>query len=287
MPRLFIFGFGYSALALAGQLRSLGWEVAGTTRRPDKIADLRQLGFTVYPFSRETPFGVGIAALADFPYILHSVPPDDLGDPVYDQHGGDIVDQLPNLKWFGYLSTTGVYGDHNGGRVDETTLCVPTNARTMLRYKIEQQWLELHQRCGVPVHIFRLAAIYGPGRNVLATLRSGKLPRMLQPDHIINRIHVEDIAQILLASIHKPAPGNIYNLADDMPARQSDVIAYAAQKLQMDLPTLPVAVNSITFSDSKIVDNAKVKTTLRIRLQYPGYSDGLEMISMPTVKSSR
>ena len=278
MSRLFIFGFGYSALALAGQLRSLGWEVAGTTRQPGKIADLRQLGFTVYPFSREVPLGAGIAALADFPYILHSVPPDDLGDPVYDQHSGDIVDQLPGLQWFGHLSTTGVYGDHNGARVDETTLCTPTNARTIARYKIEQQWQELQQRCGVPVHIFRLAAIYGPGRNMLANLRAGKTPRFLQPDHVINRIHVEDIAQALLASMHKPAPGSVYNLADDCPARQNEVVAHTAQLLGVDIPAAPEPDNAIAFADRKIVDNAKMKRELGVRLKFPGYRDGLAAV---------
>ena len=256
----------------------MGWEVAGTTRQVRKIADLRQLGFTVYPFSREIPLGAGLAALADFPYILHSVPPDDLGDPVYDQHSGDIVDQLPNLKWFGYLSTTGVYGDHNGARVDETTPCAPTNARTIARVKIEQQWLELRQRCGVPVHIFRLAAIYGPGRNMLATLRSGQAPRLLHPDHVINRIHVEDIAQALLASMHKPAPGNIYNLADDCPTRQSEVVAHAAKLLGMEVPPAPKPDDAIAFADSKIVDNAKMKRELGVRLKFPGFKEGLAAV---------
>lgn len=275
MSRLFIFGLGYSALALAGQLRSLGWQVAGTTRRPDKISDLRQLGFTVYPFSRTVPLGAGNAALADFPYILNSVPPDDLGDPVYDQHGGDIVDQLPHLKWFGYLSSTGVYGDHGGARVDETTPCRPTDTRTQMRYKAEQQWAELRQRCGVPVHIFRLSAIYGPGRNALTRLKAGETPLLMPPDNPVNRIHVEDIAQTLLASMHKPAPGSIYNLADDCPARSSEVIAWAAEQLGLPPPELTSPADNIYFADSKIVDNGKIKRELGIRLKYPDYRSGL------------
>ncbi len=221
------------------------------------------------------PLGVGVAALADFPYVLHSVPPDDLGDPVYDLHSGDLVDVMPNLKWVGYLSTTGVYGDHQGARVDETTPCSPTNARTMARYHIERQWLELQQKCGVPMHIFRLAAIYGPGRNIVADLRAGKMPRRLMPDHVINRIHVADIAQALSASMHKPIPGGIYNLADDCPARQSDVIAHAAQLLNMEIPAAPESDKAITFADSKIVDNAKMKRELGVRLNFPGYREGL------------
>ncbi len=285
MSRIFIFGLGYSALALAGQLRSLGWDVAGTARRPDKIADLRQLGFTVYPFSRTTPLGVGTAALADFPYILHSVPPDDLGDPVYDLHSCDIVNQNPNSRWVGYLSTTGVYGDHLGARVTETSTCAPTNPRTAMRAKIERRWLELQERCGVPVHIFRLAGIYGPGRNALRDLQRGQAVPIVKPGHRFNRIHVEDIAQSLLASMHKPAPGNIYNLADDEPADSATVVRHAAGLLGLQPPTpVDFAAANLSpqahsfYADNKIVDNTKLKQELGVRLKYPSYREGLQAL---------
>lgn len=285
MSRIFIFGLGYSALALAGQLRSLGWDVAGTTRRPDKVADLRQLGFTIYPFSRDTPMGVGAAALADFPYILHSVPPDDLGDPVYDLHSCDIVSQNPHTRWVGYLSTTGVYGDHQGARVDETSTCTPTSSRALQRHAIEQQWLELHERCGVPTHIFRLSGIYGPGRNILRDLIRGQARQIIKPDHLFNRIHVEDITQTLLASLHKPAAGAIYNLADDVPSSSDAVLRYGAELLGMSAPPpqdfataalSPMA--QIFYADRKIVANNKIKHELGVRLKYPSYQTGLQAI---------
>lgn len=282
MPRIFIFGLGYSALALAGQLRSLGWEVAGTTRRESKIADLRQLGFTVYPFTRGEPLTVGSAALADFPYILHSVPPDDLGDPVFDLHGCDIVAQAPQLRWFGYLSTTGVYGDHKGGVVDETSPCHPTSTRAAMRLKTEQQWQDLQKNCGLPLHIFRLAGIYGPGRNVLRDLQRGEASQIVKPGHVFNRIHVADIVQALVASLHKPAPGNIYNLADDQPASSDEVLRFGAELLGVDAPTaIPFAnaalspMAKIFYADSKVVANTKVKHDLGLRLLYPSYREGL------------
>ncbi len=283
MSRLFIFGFGYSALALAGQLRSLGWEVAGTARRTDKIADLRQLGFTVYPFSRENPLTVGTAALADFPYILHSVPPDELGDPVYDLHGCDIVNQNPNLKWFGYLSTTGVYGDHGGARVDETTPCSPQQPRSLQRHRVEKQWLEMQERCGVPSHIFRLSGIYGPQRNVLRDLQRGQAHQIIKPNHLFNRIHVADIAQTLLASLYKPAAGNIYNLADDCPASSDAVVRFGAELLGIaPPPAIAFAEAQLSpmaqsfYAESKIVDNSKIKQQLGVRLQFPSYCEGLK-----------
>lgn len=285
MPRMFIFGFGYSALALAGQLRSLGWYVAGTARRPDKIADLQQLGFTVYPFSRTQPLSAGTAALADFSHILHSVPPDDLGDPVYDLHSCDIVNQNANLHWLGYLSTTGVYGDHGGRTVDEDTVCAPTSARAITRLKIENQWLELQQRCGVPAHIFRLAGIYGPGRNVLRDLQRGQASHIVKPGHVFNRIHVEDIAQVLLTSMHKPAPGRIYNVCDDMPASSDAMLRFGAELLGMaPPPPVPFAeaklspMAQIFYADSKIVSNARIKQELGVRLKYPSYQGGLRAL---------
>ncbi len=285
MLRIFIFGLGYSALALAGQLRSLGWEVAGTTRRESKMADLRQLGFTVYPFSRGEPLTVGSAALADFPYILNSVPPDDLGDPVYDLHSCDIVAQAPQLKWFGYLSTTGVYGDHKGAVVDETTPCQPTSARAAQRLEVERQWQELYKNCGLPLHIYRLAGIYGPGRNVLRDLQRGLATQIIKPGHVFNRIHVADIVQALVASLHKPAPGNIYNLADDASASSDAVVRFGAELLAMPAPE-PLAHDAaplspmakIFYADSKVVANAKVKRDLGLKLLYPTYREGLRAL---------
>jgi nucleoside-diphosphate-sugar epimerase len=282
MARIFIFGLGYSALALAGQLRSMGWEVAGTARRPEKIADLRRLGFTVYPFSRAEPLSGALAALTDFPYILHSVPPDELGDPVYDLHSCALMQQQPRLRWLGYLSSTGVYGNHGGAVVTETTPCAPTSPSGMRRLQAETRWQELQQQCGVPVHRFRLAGIYGPGRSVLQELRRGTARQIIKPDHVFNRIHVADIAQSVLASMQAPAAGTVYNLADDLPASSAAVVRYGADLLGMPPPPPEAyatanlsAMAQNFYADHKIVSNAKLQTELGVRLLYPTYREGL------------
>ena len=222
---LFGFGFGYSALALARHLAPLGWMAAGTCRSSEQAAALRQAGFSAVLFDRDRP--VDPAVLDGVTHLLVSVPPDAVGDPVLALHGDDIA-APPGLSWLGYLSTTGVYGDRSGGWVDETAELLPTGERGRRRVAAEQGWLDLWHERGVPVHIFRLAGIYGPGRSAFDALRAGTAKRIDKPGQVFSRIHVEDLATVLIASMSKPRPGAVYNVCDDDPAPTADVVAYAA-----------------------------------------------------------
>ncbi len=225
--RLFVFGLGYSALALARALQAEGWRIAGTTRSPEKRMALAASGIEALLFARDRPLENAAAALAASTHLLTSIAPDEAGDPVLERHLADL-ERCRTLVWAGYLSTTGVYGDRGGGWVDEATRVAPTLARTRRRVAAEGYWFA----SGLPVHIFRLAGIYGPGRSALEAVRAGRARRIVKPGQTFGRIHVDDIVQALRASIAKPNPGAIYNLADDLPAPPEDVVAHAAALLR-------------------------------------------------------
>lgn len=273
---LFCFGLGYSAARLAHALAPQGWTVSGTRRRPEHRAD----DIRLLPFDG----GSAIPLPQDVTHILVSIPPDDRGDPVA-RTMGDAIAALPDLRWLGYLSTTGVYGDQNGGWVDEDTPPAPTSPRGARRWTAEQDWLALHAARLVPVHIFRLAGIYGPGRNQLDDIRAGKARRVIKPGQVFSRIHVDDIAQILLASMMHPRPGRIYNVCDDEAAAPQDVIAFAAELLQAPLPPAISAddpglseMAKSFYAENKRVRNDRVKTELGVILKYPTYREGLRAL---------
>lgn len=275
--RLFCFGFGYSARHLAERLARLGWAVAGTAKAPVPDA----AGTPIYPFARGRPLADPAGALAGTTHLLVSVPPDEAGDPVLAEHAGDVL-ALPGLRWVGYLSTTGVYGDRGGGWVDEAADLLPTGERGRRRVAAEAEWLDLCRRHGVPVHLFRLAGIYGPGRSALDTVRSGHARRIDKPGQLFSRIHVADIAATLIASIARPNPGAAYNVCDDDPAPPSDVIAFAASLLGLPPPPLvPLATADLSpmarsfYDDNKRVCNRRIKEELGVRLAFPSYRDGL------------
>lgn len=271
--RLLCFGFGYSARALA---RMLGpdWTVVGTHRAGEPADRL--------PFDRSHPLPPD--AFAGVTHILVSVPPDEAGDPVSAQHAADIA-AIPNLAWLGYLSTTGVYGDRGGAWVDETSELRPSGDRGQRRVAAEAGWLALHKNQGVPVHVFRLAGIYGPGRTVFGALRAGTAKRIDRPGQVFSRIHVDDLARMLLASIGKPRPGAIYNVCDDEPAAPAMVTAHAAALLGIEPPPLvPFETAGLSpmaksfWDDNKRVSNALIKAELGITLRYPTYREGLAAI---------
>jgi nucleoside-diphosphate-sugar epimerase len=217
-------------------------------------------------------------------HALVSIPPDAAGDPALDRHGDDLA-ALPGLSWLGCLSTTGVYGDRGGDWVDETSILSPTGERGRRRVAAEQAWLDAWRNRGLPVHIFRLAAIYGPGRSPFAALRAGIAKRIDKPGQVFSRIHVDDLAQVLRASIARPRPGGVYNVCDDEPASPAAVVAYAAELLGIDPPPLvPFAQAGLSdmarsfYDDNKRVLNALIKSELRVRLRYPDYRAGLAAI---------
>jgi nucleoside-diphosphate-sugar epimerase len=207
-----------------------------------------------------------------------------VGDPVFDSHRDDIA-AIPNLAWLGYLSTTGVYGDRGGERVDETSELQPTSERGTRRVAAETAWLDLCRDRDVPVHFFRLAGIYGPGRSPFDALRAGTARRIDKPGQVFSRIHVDDLATVLRASMARPRPGAVYNVCDDEPASPAEVIAHAAALLGLPpLPLVPFEAAELSpmarsfYADNKRVSNALIKQELGVRLRYPSYRDGLPAI---------
>ena len=278
---LLCFGFGYSAQALARQLGP-DWRITGTSRS-ERDASMPVAGrVRLLRFDRDHPLNP--ALFAGVTHILLSVPPDEAGDPVFDRHCDDIA-ALPDLAWLGYLSTTGVYGDRDGGWVDETAKLRPTGERGRRRVAAESAWLDLWRERGIPVHIFRLAGIYGPGRSPFDALRAGAARRIDKPGQVFSRIHVDDIASVLLASIARPRSGAVYNVCDDEPASPAEVIDHAAALLGMPAPLLvPFEAAELSpmarsfYADNKRVSNALIKAELGVRLRFPSYRDGLTAI---------
>lgn len=287
--RLFCFGLGYSAQALARDLRAEGgWRIAGTSREPDKAAAPRLDGSDVHAFDGTQPLRDAGTTLAGTTHLLLSVPPDESGDAVLRWHGADIVKLMmasPRLVWVGYLSTTGVYGNRAGGWVDEASERRPTGERGRRRLMAEDGWLALWREHGVPVHLFRLAGIYGPGRSALDTVRAGKAQRIDKPGQVFSRIHVDDIAAVLRASVAKPNPGAAYNVCDDNPAAPEEVIGYACELLGVPPPPLvPFGSAELSpmarsfYEDNKRVRNGRIKTELGVALRYPDYRAGLNAL---------
>jgi nucleoside-diphosphate-sugar epimerase len=284
MTRLFCFGLGYSARALARRLKGEGWHVSGTARTRAGVDALAAEGFDAFIFDGSVP-GAGVAeAAAEATHILVSAPPDAAGDPVLRHHLKDLA-SAPALAWVGYLSTIGVYGDRQGAWVDETTPLDPRSERSRRRVEAEEGWLDFGKRSGARCAIFRLAGIYGPGRSAFQRLREGTAQRIVKAGQVFNRIHVEDIAAALSASIGGAGTFPVYNVADDEPAPPQDVIAFAADLLQIPPPPA-IALEDARLSqmaasfygENKRVSNARLRNDLAVALKFPSYREGLRAI---------
>ncbi|QYX57256.1 SDR family oxidoreductase [Roseovarius sp. SCSIO 43702] len=268
-------GHGYSAAALARRLLPEGWQVIGTTRDPVKAQAMERDGLRALLWD-----GPGIeAALSEATHLLISVAPGPEGDPALSRYEAAVRATASRLDWAGYLSTTGVYGDHQGDWVDETTPLTPSTRRGRARVLAETQWRAIPS---LPLHIFRLAGIYGPGRGPFEKVRAGTARRIVKPGQVFSRIHVDDIAQVLAASIARPRPGAVYNVCDDDPAPPEDVIEHAADLLGLPVPpAIPFDEADMTpmarsfYAESKRVRNALIKDELGVRLHYPDYRAGL------------
>lgn len=283
---LFCFGLGYCAVALARRLRARGdWQVTGTCRRPETAQQLAEEGLEVDVFDGGAPLGEkGLRLLYGASAVLCSIPPSEAGDLVLAHHWADL-EACRGLEWIGYLSTTGVYGDRGGEWVDEASPVAPRTARARRRVEAEQTWLELAHTAAAPVHIFRLAGIYGPGRSAFKAIRSGRARRIFKPGQVFSRIHVEDIASVLEASMARPNPGAIYNVCDDKPAPAADVTAYAARLLGVPQPPeVPIEDADLSpmaasfYAECRRVCNRRIKDELGVRLTYPDYEAGLAAV---------
>jgi dTDP-4-dehydrorhamnose reductase len=290
MPMLFCFGLGYSARHLASKLEEDGWHIAGTARSAEGVERIQDLGYMGYVFDGLKPGagsgpsqGAGPAARRAS-HIVVSAPPDSQGDPVLRHHAADIAQS--NAEWIGYLSTIGVYGDHGGAWVDETTPATPSSERSRRRALAEQQWLDFGKASGKRVEIFRLAGIYGPGSSAIEGVRSGTTRSIVKPDQVFNRIHVEDIARTLIAAFSRPHVRAIYNVTDDEPAPPQDVNAYAASLLGLP-PPVEIAYEAAElsemgrsfYSENKRVRNDRIKNDLGVELAFPTYREGLAAIA--------
>ena len=284
MTHLFCFGLGYSARVLAQRLSSRGWMVSATSRSADGASRIADEGYRGFVFDGTA--ALPPTALDGVTHVLISAPPADDGDPVVKQLRAEFVSRAVQFRWIAYLSTTGVYGDHAGGWVSEDTPPTPNTARGEKRCAAEAQWLDLWRNQGLPVHIFRLAGIYGPGRNQLLSVADGTARRIVKPGQVFSRIQVDDIATVLEASIARPDPGRVYNVCDDEACPPQDVIAFAATLLGRPMPpelpydeaTLSPMARSF-YADSKRVANARIKTELGVSLRYPTYREGLAALA--------
>lgn len=274
---IFCFGLGFSALHLAEKLLAKGWRVSGTCRSQEKCDSLRHKGITAQIFEDDLPLQNPFA-LQGVTHILNSIPPNEDGDIVLAHHQMEL-ESLTDLQWLGYFSTTGVYGDYQGSMVNENSELKPSHAKANLRVIAEQQYLSAN----LPTQIFRLAGIYGKGRNAIESLKKGTAKRINKPNSFFSRIHVEDIANIVQASFERPHVGEIYNCADNHPCAQEEVVKYAANLIGVEPPKLvdfadadlsQMAKNF--YQNSRKVSNEKIKEELRVSLSFPDYKSGLK-----------
>ncbi|WP_067336892.1 SDR family oxidoreductase [Stappia indica] len=278
--RLFVFGLGYSADAFVRRISSRCEKITATTRSEEKAARLAERGIAPVLFDGTAPSEAVRAALADATHVLVSIAPGEAGDPVLAHHAADLAAARPN--WVGYLSTVGVYGNHDGGWVDEETPCRPVSRRSRQRVEAEEAWLAFAADHDVPVQIFRLSGIYGPGRNAFMNFEKGTARRLIKPGQVFNRIHVEDIAGALEAAVEAAPVTRIFNVTDDEPAPPQDVVSYAAELLgvapppEQDFETAELSPMARSFyGENKRVSNERVKRELGYTFRYPDYRTAL------------
>jgi nucleoside-diphosphate-sugar epimerase len=284
LKHLICVGLGFSARALAPRLIAQGWRVTGTSRSVEGAERLRTEGYEAFQFDGAASSEDLRGAIQTATHLLVSAPPRAEGDPLLAQHQID-VENAESLEWIGYLSTIGVYGDHEGGWVDETAVERPNSERQRRRIEAEGAWLSLAGP-GRRSQVFRLAGIYGSGRSAIDKILAGTARRIAKPGHVFNRIHVDDIAGTLEAAMMGGGTQSVYNVTDDEPAPPEDVIAYAAQLLGRPLPPeVPFEKAELSamarsfYADSRRVRNDRLKRDLGVKLRYPTYREGLAAIA--------
>lgn len=285
MTKLFCFGLGYSAEALARRARALGWYVAGTARTAEKVERVRALGYDAFQFDGKTPSPEVAKALESATHLVVSAAPDEDGDPTLRCHATDIAESK-SIRWIGYLSTIGVYGNTDGAWLDETTVPHPASPRTKRRVAAEIAWSDLGKASGKRVQIFRLGGIYGPGRSAVEDVHDGSARRIVKPGQVFNRIHVDDIAKVLLAAAEGRGTHTVYNVVDGAPSPSQDVIAYAAELLGLaPPPEIPFAEAGLSpmalsfYAENRRVSNARLSDDLGVTLDYPTYREGIAQVA--------
>ncbi len=281
---LVILGFGYVARALVQHLGD-GAEITAIVRTRREEEEAAFPGMRFLDWSEDASGDAVAEVLGRASHIVSSVPPGKEGDAARELLDRFLPDPVPALRWLALLGTTGPYGDRGGAWVDETAEISPDHVRASLRARQERDWLRRMDGRGWPVHVFRLSGIYGPGRSALDRVRKGTARRIVKDGQVFSRIHVEDIARVLAASMARPIPGAIYNVADDRPAPPQDVIAFAATLLGLPVPPEePFETAEMTpmarsfYADNRRVSNRRIKEELGVRLAYPDYEAGLRAI---------
>jgi len=281
-PRLLCLGYGYTAHALAMLKRKEGWRVAGTVRSDEKARALDAIAVEPVDWRRDA---LGSHAFDETAAILVSTPPDEDGCPALAAAAPTLRDTAKDIAWIGYLSTNGVYGDYGGAWVTEESELRATAPRARRRIAAEDAWRAFADKHGLPLTIFRLPGIYGPGRSAIDTVREGRAKRIVKEGQVFSRMHVDDIANALDASMKVETPYDLFNLADDEPAPPQDVITYACDLLGVEPPPLtPLADADLSemaksfYADNKRVSNQRMKRALAVKLKYPTYREGLRAI---------
>ncbi|MCO5161260.1 MAG: SDR family oxidoreductase [Mesorhizobium sp.] len=278
--RILLFGAGYSARTFARLAAGEAEGIVGTTRDERKFGLLRAAGIEPLAFDGTTVSPQIAGELARATHIVVSAAPTDAGDPVIAAARDLLVDATPTLRWIGYLSTVGVYGNHDGAWIDETSECRPRPGRSDHRLEAEKDWSDLAAKRGVPLAILRLSGIYGPGRNAFVNLEKGTARRIVKPGQIFNRIHVDDIAGSLF-HLARRETGGVFNITDDEPAPPQDVVGFAADLMgvapppEIDFDTAELTPMARSFyGENKRVSNAKLKAT-GYRFVHPNYRAAL------------
>ncbi len=281
--RTMIFGAGFSGKAIGKTLSKSASFVGGTTRSQEKFTALREHGISPFEFSGETFSDALLAELKTVTHLIQSISPDKTGDPLLPLLGDQMQHIMPNLQWIGYLSTVGVYGNHDGAWVDEDTISKPVSARSIARLDAEDKWRKLAASHKLPLAILRLSGIYGPRRNTFENYIKGTARRLVKKDQVFNRIFVDDIATATKLLAGNLSQG-IYNITDDEPAPPQDVVAYAAHLLNID-PPLEIDFETADLSpmarsfygENKRVSNAKIKQ-LGFEFSQPNYREALNYL---------
>jgi nucleoside-diphosphate-sugar epimerase len=275
-------GFGYVARALAPHAALEGLRLVATARTPESAGIVAAHGGRAFSWNEA---GIDDAAFDDVSAIVISTPPGSDGCPAFAAASDAIAARARRLRWVGYLSSNGVYGDHGGAWVDEDTESRATSKRALLRLAAEKTWRRHAADFGYPLVIFRLPGIYGPGRSAIESVREGRAERIVKPGQVFNRMHVEDIAAALIASLRRPGAGDLFNLSDDLPAPPQDVVAFACDLLGVapppEIPFEDARLSDMAksfYADNKRISNARARERLGLSLAYPTYKEGLRAV---------
>ncbi len=291
---LFCFGLGFTGSALVRNIQTKGWTVSGTCREKAQQDVWHGTGVQAHYFDGGEVSETIVNTVRKASHVLITIPPHkEVGDVVF-KHFENSLSGSSQLQWLGYLSTTGVYGNRDGDWVDETSELKPGFDHQRRRVEAENQWRNLYREHQVPVHIFRLAGIYGPGRNLLQRVRAGTARRIDQPGLVFNRIHVADVVQVLCASMEQPHPGAVYNVSDDLPSSPAEAVVFACDLLGVEAPPLTALEEAGLskmgrgfYQTNKRVGNRKIKEELGVQLQYPDYKVGLRELLATEQKGER